>query len=155
MLEIGLGAPIVETTVYLCAFNSIESALLTKSAAMKIEICGHESITLATAGALTYNYDLTTQLNETSLDLTTLFVNAASNCPITSYRLVNVTGVTFAAATDILPDWKANFNLGKNALNRTTLNVTMSKPGQYKLYVMAATDSMVVGFKEINFNMTL
>ena len=69
MLEIGLGTPIVETTVYLCAFNSIESALLTKSSAMKIEICGHESIGLATPGALSYNYDLTTQLNSTSIDV--------------------------------------------------------------------------------------
>ena len=31
----------------------------------------------------------------------------------------------------------------------------MNKPGQYRLYVMAVTDSLIVGFKEINFNMTL
>ena len=155
LLEIGLGTPIVETTVYLCAFNSIESALMTKSGAMKIEICGYETITLATAGALSYDYDMTTQLNPTAFDVEAMFVNAATNCPITSYHLVNVTGVAFSAATNILPAWKDNFNLGKNALNKTTLNVTMNRPGQYRLYVMAATDSMVVAFKEFNFNMTL
>jgi len=151
----GLTTPIAETTVYLCAFNAIESALLTQSGAMKIEICGHESIALATAGALSYNYDLTTVQNSTSFDVEAMFTNAATNCPITTYKLVNVTGVGFNAATEIVSEWKENFKLGKNALNKTTLNVTMNRPGQFKIYVMAATDSKVVGFKELNFNMTL
>lgn len=96
LLEVGVATPAAQITVYICAFNSIEFPSLTKSKAMLLEICGYETVSVVSATALSYEYDMTTQKDLVSIPLAALFTSSASTCPVTHYRLVTNTGVPYS-----------------------------------------------------------
>jgi hypothetical protein len=96
VLEVGVATPAARITVYICAFNAIEFPSLTQKKAMNLEICGYETVSLVSATALSYDYDMSTQTDQVAIPIASMFTSSVSSCPVSSYRLVSNTGVTYS-----------------------------------------------------------
>ena len=136
-LTLGLGTPIAPTTLYLGAFNTIETKSLIR--AVNIEICGYETVSLATAGALSYTFDISNSSHTpVTIALPALFTSSSATCPIKEY-ILTMTNTNYDGATELTSLMKENF-----VLNGTNLQITPNKVGQFTFYIMAATESMKV-----------